>query len=353
MTDRHRDPRPARDRHDPDPLDRRRPAGELRPSRARRWARRRWPTRSGRASSATPRPTPTGRTATASSCRAGHASMLLYSLLHLTGYDVSLDDLKSFRQWGSQHAGPPRVRPDAGRRGDDRAARPGLRERGRAWRSPSAASRPSSTATATTIVDHRTYVHLLRRRPPGGHRVGGGVARRPPRAWASSSPSTTTTASSSTARPRWPGREDVLARFEAYGWHAQRVEDGNDVEAIAAAIEAARADDRPSLIAVRTHIGYGSPNKQDTAEGARRAARPGRGPPDQGGLRLGSRTRRSTSRTRRGELFRARGPGGRGARRRLGGARSTAYARRVSRPRPPSSGAAIAGAPAPTAGTRA
>ena len=58
--------------------------------------------------------------------------------------------------------------------------------------------------------------------------------------------------------------EDVLERFDAYGWHTQRVEDGNDLEAIEAAIEAARADDRPSLIAVRTHIGYGSPNKQDT-----------------------------------------------------------------------------------------
>jgi transketolase len=58
--------------------------------------------------------------------------------------------------------------------------------------------------------------------------------------------------------------EDVVARFEAYGWHATRVEDGNDIEAIAAAIEEARADDRPSLIAVRTHIGYGSPHKQDT-----------------------------------------------------------------------------------------
>ena len=58
--------------------------------------------------------------------------------------------------------------------------------------------------------------------------------------------------------------EDVLKRFEAYGWDARRVEDGNDIAAIEAAIEAARGDDRPSLIAVRTHIGYGSPNKQDS-----------------------------------------------------------------------------------------
>ena len=58
--------------------------------------------------------------------------------------------------------------------------------------------------------------------------------------------------------------EDVPKRFEAYGWHTQRVADGNDIAAIEAAITAARADDRPSLIAVRTHIGFGSPNKQDS-----------------------------------------------------------------------------------------
>ncbi len=58
--------------------------------------------------------------------------------------------------------------------------------------------------------------------------------------------------------------EDVVARFDAYGWDTRRVEDGNDLAAIEAAIEAARADDRPSLIAVRTHIGYGSPNKHDS-----------------------------------------------------------------------------------------
>ena len=61
--------------------------------------------------------------------------------------------------------------------------------------------------------------------------------------------------------------EDVPARFEAYGWHVQRVADGNDLEAIDAAITAAKAETaRPSIIAVRTHIGYGSPHKQDTAK---------------------------------------------------------------------------------------
>ena len=60
--------------------------------------------------------------------------------------------------------------------------------------------------------------------------------------------------------------EDVLARFDAYGWHTQRVADGNDLDAIEAAIEAARADERPSIISVRTTIGFGSPNKAGTSE---------------------------------------------------------------------------------------
>ena len=81
--------------------------------------------------------------------------MLLYSLLHLTGYDLTLDDLKAFRQWGSMHARPPGVRPDAGRRGDDRAAGPGLRQRASAWRSPSGGWRTSSTGDGHAIVDHR------------------------------------------------------------------------------------------------------------------------------------------------------------------------------------------------------
>ena len=89
---------------------------------------------------------------------AGHASMLLYSLLHLTGYDVSLDDLKAFRQWGSITPGPPGVRPHAGRRGDDRAARAGPRQRHRHGDRGAPARRASSTGRGTTIVDHRTYV---------------------------------------------------------------------------------------------------------------------------------------------------------------------------------------------------
>ena len=70
--------------------------------------------------------------------------------------------------------------------------------------------------------------------------------------------------------------EDVLARFDAYGWHTQRVEDGNDLEAIEAAIEAARADERPSIIAVRTTIGFGSPNKAGSQRPTARRSAPTR-----------------------------------------------------------------------------
>ena len=80
--------------------------------------------------------------------------------------------------------------------------------------------------------------------------------------------------------------EDVGARFEAYGWHVQRI-DGQDVAAVDAALTAARADeDRPSLIVARTHIGYGSPHKQDTFARARRAARRRGGAPDEARARM-------------------------------------------------------------------
>jgi transketolase len=189
---------------------------------------------------------------------AGHASMLLYSLLHLTGYDVSLDDLKSFRQWGSKTPGHPEygltpgVEATTGPLGQGFANAVGM-----AIAEVRLAAEFNRDGHA--IVDHWTYTlcsdgdlqegiaseaaslagHLRLRKLVALYddnhiQLDGPTSM----AWS----------------------EDVVARFEAYGWHAVRVEDGNDIEAIAAA----RADDRPSLIAVRTHIGFGSPNKQDT-----------------------------------------------------------------------------------------
>ena len=193
---------------------------------------------------------------------AGHASMLLYSLLHLTGYAVSLEDLESFRQWGSITPGHPEygltpgVEATTGPLGQGFANAVGM----------AIAERRLAVefnGPAGTIVDHRTYVIASdgdlqegissEAASLAGHlRLGklivlyddNGVQLDGPTSMA------------------WS--EDVPKRFEAYGWHAQRVEDGNDLAAIEAAIEAARADGRPSLIAVRTHIGYGSPNKHDS-----------------------------------------------------------------------------------------
>ena len=193
---------------------------------------------------------------------AGHASMLLYSLLHLTGYGVSHEDLEAFRQWGSITPGHPEygltpgVEATTGPLGQGFANAVGMaiaeRRLGHEFDRP-----------GHTIVDHRTYVIASdgdlqegiasEAASLAGHlRLGklvvlyddNGIQLDGPTAMA------------------WS--EDVPERFDAYGWHTERVEDGNDLAAIEAAIDAARADDRPSLIAVRTHIGYGSPNKHDS-----------------------------------------------------------------------------------------
>jgi transketolase len=193
---------------------------------------------------------------------AGHASMLLYSLLHLTGYDVSLEDLQSFRQWGGrtpghpEHGLTPGVEATTGPLGQGFANAVGMAIAER--RLASEFNRPGHE-----IVDHRTYVIASdgdlqegiasEAASIAGHlRLGklvvlyddNGIQLDGPTEMAFS--------------------EDVPKRFDAYGWHTRRVEDGNDIAAIEAAIDAALADDRPSLIAVRTHIGYGSPNKQDS-----------------------------------------------------------------------------------------
>ena len=193
---------------------------------------------------------------------AGHASMLLYSLLHLTGYDVTLDDLKSFRQWGSRTPGHPESGLTSGveattgplGQGFTNAVGMAIAERRLA---------AEFNGDGQSIVDHRTFVIASdgdlqegiasEAASLAGHlRLGklivlydnNGIQLDGPTAMA------------------WS--EDVPARFDAYGWHTHRVEDGNDVAAIEGAIEAALADERPSLIAVRTHIGFGSPNKQDS-----------------------------------------------------------------------------------------
>ena len=188
--------------------------------------------------------------------------MLLYSLLFLTGYDLTLDDLKAFRQWGSRTPGHPEfgltpgVEATTGPLGQGFANGVGMAIAER--RLATEFNRPDHA-----LIDHRIYAICSdgdlqegissEAASLAGHlRLGkltylyddNGVQLDGPTAMA------------------WS--EDVPKRFEAYGWHTQRVADGNDLEAIAEAIERANADDRPSLIAIRTHIGYGSPHRQDS-----------------------------------------------------------------------------------------
>jgi transketolase len=193
---------------------------------------------------------------------AGHASMLLYSLLHLSGYDVSLDDLKAFRQWGSITPGHPEygltpgVEATTGPLGQGFANGVGMAIAER--RLGSEFNRPDHL-----VVDHRVYGIVSdgdlqegiasEAASLAGHlRLGKLIYLYDDNQIQLDGPTAMA----------WS--EDVLKRFDAYGWHTHRVENGNDIAAIDQAIETAQEDDRPSLIAVRTHIGFGSPNRQDT-----------------------------------------------------------------------------------------
>ncbi|MCC7361277.1 MAG: transketolase [Anaerolineales bacterium] len=195
----------------------------------------------------------------------GHGSMLLYSLLHLTGYPLSLDDLEHFRQWGSNTPGHPEadltpgVETTTGPLGQGLSNAVGLAI-GEAHLA-AVYNRPGHT-----VVNHHTYViatdgDLMEGVASeacslAGHlRLGKLIVLYDDNHI--SLAGTTNLAFS----------EDVLKRFEAYGWHTQRVADGNDVDAIDAALKAAQAATaQPSLIAVRTIIGYGAPHKENTSE---------------------------------------------------------------------------------------
>lgn len=195
---------------------------------------------------------------------AGHASMLLYSMLYLSGYGLELEDLKEFRQWESVTPGHPEygmtrgVETTTGPLGQGFANGIGM---AMAERHLAAIfNRPDHE-----IIDHFTYAICS-----DGDLMEGVASEAASLAghlklgkliyfWDDNS--ITIEGSTDLAFS-----EDVLGRFEAYGWHTLRVEDGNDLEAIDAAIEAAKEDPRPSMIAVRTIIGYGSPNKAGTAK---------------------------------------------------------------------------------------
>jgi transketolase len=195
---------------------------------------------------------------------AGHASMLLYALLHLTGYDLSMQEVKRFRQLGSKTPGHPEYGLTPGvevttgplGQGISNAVGLAIAERMLAQRF----NRPGHE-----VVKHHTYVIA------GDGDMMEGVSSE----------------ACSLAGNLHLGKlivfyddnhitiegstdqafcEKVADRFRAYGWHVLQIADGNDIEEIDKVIDEARAEaDHPKLVMVRTHIGYGSPNKQDTA----------------------------------------------------------------------------------------
>ncbi|MFC1493754.1 transketolase [Thermodesulfobacteriota bacterium] len=195
----------------------------------------------------------------------GHASMLLYSLLHLTGYDLTLDDLKNFRQWESKTPGHPEFAHTPGvetttgplGQGFTNAVGMALAERHLA---------SMYNRSGFDIVDHYTYVMC------GDGDLMEGI---------------TSEAASFAGHMGFSkliciyddnsitieGKtditfsEDVAARFRAYNWHVQEINDGNDLSAIYdAMINAKEEDSKPSIICLKTHIAYGSPNKQDSPD---------------------------------------------------------------------------------------
>ena len=196
---------------------------------------------------------------------AGHGSMLIYALLYLSGYDLSLDEIRNFRQWGSKTAGHPEyghtpgVEVTTGPLGQGTAHAVGM-----ALAEAHLAAyfnRPGHT-----IVDHYTYAIVS-----DGDLMEGISAE------AASLAGTwglgkliylyDSNAVTLDGKAEMTFTEDVAARYRAYGWHTLTVEDGNDVAAISAAISEAKAvTDKPTLITIRTIIGYGSPNKQGTSK---------------------------------------------------------------------------------------
>jgi transketolase len=195
---------------------------------------------------------------------AGHGCMLLYALLHLTGFDVSLEDLKQFRQWGSKTPGHPEnfetpgVEVTTGPLGQGVANAVGL-----AIAEAHLAARFNKPGH--TIVDHYTYVIL-----GDGCNMEGVASEAASLAGHLKLGKLIMLYDSNhisiDGRTEITFTEDVGKRYEAYGWHVQKVEDGNhDLKGIADAIqEAKEVTDKPSLIIVETTIGYGSPNKAGT-----------------------------------------------------------------------------------------
>ena len=194
----------------------------------------------------------------------GHGSMLLYSLLHLSGYDLSLDELKRFRQWGSLTPGHPEVGLTPGVEVTTGPLGQGLAN-GVGMALAEAHLAAEFNKPSFPVVDHTVYAIVT-----DGDLMEGVAAEAASFAahqklgkliYVYDDNRITIDGSTDLAFT-----EDRAARFTAYGWQVLNVADGNDVEEIDAAIKKAKADPRPSLIVARTHIGFGMPNKQDTSK---------------------------------------------------------------------------------------
>ncbi len=193
---------------------------------------------------------------------AGHASMLLYSLLHLTGYDLPMAELQAFRQWGSRTPGHPErgltpgVEVTTGPLGQGFTNAVGMAIGER--RLAAELNRPGHD-----LIDHRTFVLAS-----DGDLQEGIASEAASLAGHLRLAKLTVLWDDNHIQldgpTDWAWSEDVLERFDAYGWGTAHVADGNDLAAIDEAIRRAIDDERPSLIAVRTHIGYGSPNRHDS-----------------------------------------------------------------------------------------
>ncbi|TDY49609.1 transketolase [Alicyclobacillus sacchari] len=195
---------------------------------------------------------------------AGHGSMLLYSLLHLTGYDVTIDDLKQFRQWGSKTPGHPEyghtpgVDTTTGPLGQGIATAVGfaMAERFLAAK---------FNRDGHTPIDHYTYVicgdgDLMEGISGEASSLAGHLKLNKLIVLYDSNDI------SLDGPTNWSFTEDVKMRYRSYGWNVLRVEDGNNLDEIEAAIAKAKSfTDAPTLIEVRTIIGYGAPNKQGTS----------------------------------------------------------------------------------------
>ncbi len=190
----------------------------------------------------------------------GHASMLLYSLLYMSGYDLTLDDIRAFRQWGSPTPGHPERDPERGietttgplGQGVANAVGMALAEKWLAARY----NRPGHT-----VVDHYTYAFCSDGDMQEGisHEVAAlaGHLKLGKLIWLYDANEISIEGSTDLSSSTNEGE-----RFEAYGWHVQEVADGNDLASLDAAIRAAREEtEQPSLIIVCTTIAFGSPNK--------------------------------------------------------------------------------------------